>query len=125
VRYIPMNHRTIALIDAFLESRGHRGDLTGALFRGVGLRLRAESHRLHPVSVRRHVVQLHAGNAGIDMPGICVHSLRAAVATNALEHDADIAKVQEWLGHANASTARLYDRRRSRPEDSPTFRVEY
>ena len=34
-------------------------------------------------------------------------------------------KAQEWLGHANASTTRLYDRRRSRPEDSPTFRVSY
>jgi integrase len=43
----------------------------------------------------------------------------------ALEHNADIAKVQEWLGHANISTTRVYDRRGSKPEDSPTFRVTY
>jgi integrase/recombinase XerD len=52
---------------------------------------------------------------------IRVHSLRATAATNALDNDADIAKVQEWLGHSN----RLYDHRRTRPEDSPTFRVKY
>jgi integrase/recombinase XerD len=37
--------------------------------------------------------------------GLCVHSLRATAATNALSHEADIAKVQEWLGHANVSKA--------------------
>ena len=45
------------------------------------------------------------------------HALRATAATNALSHEADIAKVQEWLGHANVSTTRLYDRRKMRPED--------
>ncbi|MBV9180842.1 MAG: tyrosine-type recombinase/integrase [Acidobacteria bacterium] len=54
------------------------------------------------------------------------HSFTAATAaTNALDNKADIAKVQEWLGHANVSTTRLYDRRKTRPEDSPTFRVRY
>ena len=38
---------------------------------------------------------------------------------------AAIAKVHEWLGHANVSTTRIYDKRRMRPEDSPTFKVEY
>ena len=32
---------------------------------------------------------------------IGAHALRATAATNALDHQADIAKVQEWLGHAN------------------------
>ena len=31
--------------------------------------------------------------------------------------------MQEWLGHANIATTRIYDHRRTRPEDSPTFKV--
>ena len=42
-----------------------------------------------------------------------------------LDHQADIAKGQEWLGHANIATTRIYDHRKTRPEDSPTFKVEY
>ncbi len=45
--------------------------------------------------------------ASAQVNGFCVHSLRATAATNALSHEADIAKVQEWLGHANVSTTRL------------------
>ena len=56
---------------------------------------------------------------------VCVHSMPATTPTNALSNEADIAKVQEWLGHANVSTTRLYDRRKTRPEDSPTFHVKY
>jgi len=69
--------------------------------------------------------QLYDKVSDADMHGFCVHALRAPAATNALAHNADIAKVQEWLGHANIATTRLYDRRQSRPEESPTFKVEY
>jgi len=55
----------------------------------------------------------------------CAHTLRATATTNALDHDAAIAKVQEWLGHANIATTRTYDRRKMKPEDSPTFKVSY
>jgi hypothetical protein len=44
-------------------------------------------------------------------------------ATNAMENKADIAKVQIWLGHADISTTRMYNKRQARPEDSPTFKV--
>ena len=71
------------------------------------------------------IVKRYAAIAGIAVDGLCLHSLRATAATNALENQADIAYVQKWLGHSNISTTKLYDRRRSRPEDSPTFRVSY
>ena len=51
--------------------------------------------------------------------GFGAHALRAT----ALDHQA--AEVQEWLGHANIATTRIYDHSRTRPEDSPTFKVAY
>jgi len=75
------------------------------------------SKALHPDSIYHAIVKPYGG--------IGVHSLRATAATNALDHQSDIAEVQKWLGHANISTTRLYDRRKSRPEDSPTFRIKY
>jgi integrase len=74
----------------------------------------------------QNIVRKYGLETGIsaEVNGLCVHSLRAT-ATNTLPQETDIAKVQEWLGHANVATARLYDRRKMRPEDSPTFRVKY
>jgi integrase/recombinase XerD len=54
---------------------------------------------------------------------IGVHALRVRAATNALDHEADIAEVQESLGHAYIATTPMYDHRKTRPEDSPTFKV--
>jgi hypothetical protein len=59
----------------------------------------------------------------IEGNGLCVHSLSATAATNAFSHEADIATVPKWLGRANVSVTRLYDRRKTRPENFPTFRV--
>ena len=75
-------------------------------------------------SLGRLIAGLH-WQARIYFEGLSPHALRATAATTALEKGADIAKVQDWLGHANVSTTRLYDKRQSRPEESPTFRVEY
>ena len=68
------------------------------------------------------LVRAYSAQLGFE---IGAHALRATAATNALDHQADIAKVQEWLGHANIATTRIYDHRRTRPEDSPTFKVAY
>jgi integrase/recombinase XerD len=128
IRFIPVHVGTQRMIEDYLALAGHRGDLEGALFRPVKNNRTGELDRhLDPASVYRNIVRKNGLATGIsaEVNGLCVHSLRATAATNALPHDSDIAKVQEWLGHANVSTTRLYDRRKSKPEDSPTFRVKY
>lgn len=59
------------------------------------------------------VVRHYAAKIGLKPPGFCPHSLRATAATNSLDNGADIAKVEEWLGHANIATTRLYDLHKS------------
>jgi len=118
IRFLPAHPVAGRLIVEYLEFAEHGEDKGGPLFRPVrNNRSKILEKALHPNAVYENIVR-HYG-------GISVHSLRATAATNALDHEADIAKVQEWLGHANISTTRLYDRRKSRPEDSPTFRVRY
>jgi integrase/recombinase XerD len=106
----------------YLDEARHAADTEGALFRPIS---NNRTGRLdNPITsdgvyklVRRYALEL-----GLK---IGAHALRATAATNALDHDADITKVQEWLGHANIATTRIYDRRRSKVEDSPTFKVSY
>jgi integrase/recombinase XerD len=114
--------------EEYLQKAGHGDDVNGALFRPVKNNRTGDLDKaLDPNSVYRNVVRKYGLETGIsaEVNGLCVHSLRATAATNALSHDSNIAKVQEWLGHANVSTTRLYDRRKTRPEESPTFRVKY
>ncbi len=128
VRFVPVHAMAQRLIEEYLVLAGHAADTVGPVFRPVTNNRTGELDRaLDPASVYRNIVQKYGLETGISaqVNGLCVHSLRATAATNALSHEADIAKVQEWLGHANVSTTRLYDRRKTRPEDSPTFRVRY
>lgn len=128
IRFVPVAAKAARLVKEYLETAGHGEDLGGPLFRPVKNNSTGTLNKpLNPTSVYREVIRRYGKLVGInaEVHGFCVHSLRATAATNALEHNADIAKVQEWLGHANVSTTRLYDKRKNRPEDSPTFRVEY
>ena len=77
-----------------------------------------------PSGVHR-MVKRYGKQVGILVDRFGPHAARATAATNALDQGADIAKVQEWLGHANVSTTRVYDHPKTKPEDSPTFKVSY
>lgn len=124
LRYVPLHPGTAEAIDAYLALAGHVGDTRGALFRPVSNNARASGVSITTDGVYKMLAS-YATSLKISVAGFGPHTLRATAATNALEHDADIAKVQEWLGHANIATTRIYDRRKTRPEDSPTFKVSY
>ena len=120
-RPVPVHPAALSALDEYLELAEHRRDRKAPLFQPTQARWAGQP--LTGDGIYK-LVRKYASLAGITMERI-VHALRATAATNALEHEADIARVQDWLGHANVSTTRLYDRRARRPEDSPTFRVSY
>jgi integrase/recombinase XerD len=125
IRYVPVHPAALSAIASYLADAGHGEDTKGPLFRPV--RNRSSKRLDTPITGDGiyKMLKAYAGAAGVEVEGLCLHALRATAATNALQHKADIAFVQKWLGHANIATTRLYDRRASRPEDSPTFRVRY
>lgn len=124
VRYVPLHPAAAAAIAAYLEVAGHRDDKEAPLFQPVSNNTRGAGRPITPDGVYRILVK-YAGMVGIDVDGFGPHSLRATAITNALENGADLEKVQDWVGHANIATTRMYDRRQQRAEDSPTFKVVY
>jgi integrase/recombinase XerD len=120
-RYLPLHPGTNALIHDYLAAAGHDTDDSGALFRSVSNNRGTTESAITADGIYK-LVRFYSAALGFE---IGAHALRATAATNALDHQADIAKVQEWLGHANIATTRIYDHRRTRPEDSPTFKVAY
>lgn len=126
MRFIPAHPASLERINEYLEFSDHKDEKNSPLFRPVKNTYNGDLTKpLSPTAIYTNIIKHYAKQAGIDFEGLCTHSLRATAATNALENNADIAKVQEWLGHASISTTRLYDKRKSSPEESPTFKVEY
>ena len=101
MRYVPLHPAT-----------GHELEKNGALFRSTSNnRAQGSQKAITPDAVYK-MVREYSEKLGFK---IGAHSLRATAATNVLDHQADIAKVQEWLGHANIATTRIYDHRKTRP----------
>ena len=125
-RYLPLHPGTAEVITNYVEVVGHGTDPSAPLFRPVRNNLTGTLDEPITTDGVYKVVQYYSREIGLgDIERLGVHALRATAATNALDREADIVKVQEWLGHANIATTRLYDRRKHRPEDSPTFKVAY
>jgi len=124
-RYVPTHPAAAEAVSAYLALAGHEEDRKGPLFRPIRNNTTGQLDQAITGDGIYKMLMTCARAANVHVDGLCLHALRATAATNTLEHDADIGFVQEWLGHSSISTTRLYDRRRSKPEDSPTFKVNY
>lgn len=123
-RYVPLHANAAERIADYLQMAGHGEDRPGALFRPIKNSHGGTDGALSADGVYAEI-RTYGAQLGLTLERFAPHALRATAATNALDHEADISKVQEWLGHANIATTRIYDRRKMRPEDSPTFKVAY
>jgi integrase/recombinase XerD len=125
IRFIPANPRAVRLIEEYLEASGYRDQADSPLFRSVAANVDDPNRRLNPGSIYRNVVLHYCKRLGIKAEGLGPHSLRTTAATNALGNGADISEVRDWMGHSSISTTQLYDRRETRPENSPSYRVKF
>jgi hypothetical protein len=117
ILFVPVHASAQRLIQEYLALARHGDDAAGPLFRPIRNNVTGELDRpLNPNSVYRNIVQKYGLATGVSaqVNRLCVQSLRVTAATNALSHEADIAKVHKWFGSANVSTTRLYDRRKTR-----------
>jgi site-specific recombinase XerD len=124
IRYIPLHPAAAGAIAAYLKADGRGADKTGALFRSASNNTRGAGQPMTPDGVFK-VLAKYAAAVQIEVAGFGPRALRATAITNALDHNADLKQVQEWIGHANITTTRMYDRRGLRAEDSPTFKATY
>ena len=122
IRYIPLHGNATKCITRYLKCARNGANKNGSMF--VSLRGHKAGESLSADGIYKAVCN-YARSAGVHVAGLGVHGLRVTAATNALDHQADIAQVQHWLGHASISTTRLYDRRQNRAADSPCFKIHY
>ena len=94
LRYLPAHPHSLRLVAEYLAARDHDQEAAGPLFRCVRApRAGALATALTPCAVYSQVVVPYMTQVGITGENMGPHALRAAAATSALEHNADIDKV--------------------------------
>lgn len=121
-RYLPLHDVAAARIAEYLQAAGHAAESHGALFRPMHRGYaKGSSAAMTPDAVYK-LVRHYSRQVGCT---VGAHAMRATAATHALDHGADLAHVQGWLGHASIATTRSYDRRAKRGEALQDVLVSY
>jgi site-specific recombinase XerD len=109
-RDVPLHHKAKDYLDAYLEAAGLEEE--GApLFQTIGRSKDLTGRPLSRTSVLR-MVKARADEAGLDSRRVCCHTFRGTGITAYLENGGKLEVAQHIAGHSDASTTKLYDRRR-------------
>ena len=125
-RDVPLHHKAKDYLDAYLEAipgeaDGESGTETSGdspaetenlpLFRTMTRRKFLSERPMSRTSVL-HMVKSRAKEAGFDPSRVCCHTFRGTGITAYLENGGKLEVAQHLAGHADASTTKLYDRRK-------------
>jgi len=125
-RDLPLHPVAMQRIYAYLEADKRKDDLDEPLFCALKKYKDSDGLLKHmSTDAIYDIVMFYAQAAGVKVKNFHPHCLRATGATNALSNGADLGKVQDFLGHANIQTTRIYDKRKDDIADSPTFKIKY
>ena len=125
-RDLPLHPVAMQRIYAYLEADKRKDGLDEPLFCALKKYKDADGLLKHMNTDSIYdIVKFYAKSVGLKMENFHPHCLRATGATNALSNGADLGKVQDFLGHANIQTTRIYDKRKDDIADSPTFKIKY
>ena len=111
-RRVPMMEAG-AVVLVWIDVAGISGNPESPLFPALSPDQRSVTPRPLSQPAVLNIVKKYGRETGLavdrlDRRGICTHSLRKTAAMNALEHGANVAHVQQWLGHADIRTTQNY-----------------
>jgi integrase len=110
-RDVPLHHKAKDYLDAYLGAAGIADEDGTPLFRTIGRSKDLTGRPLSRTSVLR-MVKARADKAGFDPRRVCCHTFRGTGITAYLENGGKLEVAQHIAGHSDASTTKLYDRRR-------------
>ena len=121
-RFVPVNPIALKRIEDYLFAVERLEAMESYIFQSSRKGEEGKGKPLTRMTVYNLVMKWGL-KVGISEQSLQPHAMRATAATLALKNDAELASVQEWLGHSDISTTRLYDRRAFDVEDSPSYKV--
>lgn len=110
-RDVPLHHKAEDYLEVYLENGGRLERKDGPLFRTMTREGNLSGRRISRTSILR-MVKARAEADGLDPDRVCCHTFRGTGITAYLENDGKLEVAQHIAGHADASTTKLYDRRR-------------